>query len=216
MNVVLAKLLTGSIDRRALETAIGSAPPVPLPPHRPTHGRGGPPWPLGRSAPLRGVRTPDLSRPGPRTRSATDTMHYMSTPLSIRFDPEILERLRRRARAVPGATPSGLAGRLVDEGLRMAEHPGILFKNGPSGRRAALALGPDVWEVVKASREMDERGEAAVRAVAELLNLAGEQVRAALRYYADHQGEVDAEIALADEESAQAEKAWMVQQRLLA
>jgi hypothetical protein len=148
--------------------------------------------------------------------SATDTMHYMSAPLSIRFDPKILERLRRRARAVPGATPSGLAERLVDEGLRMAEHPGIVFKDGPSGRRAALSLGPDVWEVVKASSEVDERGEAAVLAVADILNLAEEQVRSALRYYADHQEEVDAEIALADEESAQAEEVWMVQQQLLA
>ena len=26
----------------------------------------------------------------------------------------------------------------------MAEHPGIVFKDGPSGRRAALAFGPDV------------------------------------------------------------------------
>lgn len=143
-------------------------------------------------------------------------MHYMSAPLSIRFDPKILERLRRRARAVPGATPSGLAERLVDEGLRMAEHPGIVFKDGPSGRRAALSLGPDVWEVVKASSEVDERGEAAVLAVADILNLAEEQVRSALRYYADHQEEVDAEIALADEESAQAEEVWMVQQQLLA
>jgi hypothetical protein len=143
-------------------------------------------------------------------------MRYMSSPLSIRFDPKILERLRRRARAVPGATPSGLAERLVDEGLRMAEHPGIVFKDGPSGRRAALSLGPDVWEVVKASSEVDERGEAAVLAVADILNLAEEQVRSALRYYADHQEEVDAEIALADEESAQAEEAWLVQQRLLA
>lgn len=140
----------------------------------------------------------------------------MSAPLSIRFDPKILERLRRRARAVPGATPSGLAERLVDEGLRMAEHPGIVFKDGPSGRRAALSLGPDVWEVVKASSEVDERGEAAVLAVADILNLAEEQVRSALRYYADHQEEVDAEIALADEESAQAEEVWLVQQRLLA
>ncbi len=143
-------------------------------------------------------------------------MRYMSSPLSIRFDPKILERLRRRARAVPGATPSGLAERLVDEGLRMAEHPGIVFKDGPSGRRAALSLGPDVWEVVKASSEVDERGEAAVLAVADILKLAEEQVRSALRYYADHQEEVDAEIALADEESAQAEEAWLVQQRLLA
>ena len=63
---------------------------------------------------------------------------------------------------------------------------------------------------------MDERGEEAVLAVADLLNLADEQVRSALRYYADHQGEVDAEIALADEESAQMEEAWLVQQHLLA
>lgn len=143
-------------------------------------------------------------------------MRYVSTPLSIRFDPEILERLRRRTRAVPGATPSGLAERLVDEGLRMAEHPGIAFKDGPSGRRAALALGPDVWEVVKAAREMDERGDAAMQAVADLLNLTDEQVRVALRYYADHRGEVDAEVALAEEESVRAEEAWLIQQRILA
>lgn len=37
-----------------------------------------------------------------------------------------------------------------------------------------------------------------------------------LRYYADHQDEVDAEVALADEESARAEEAWLAQQRLLA
>lgn len=98
----------------------------------------------------------------------------------------------------------------------MAEHPGIVFKDGPSGRRAALALGPDVWEVVKATREVDERGEVAVPAVADILNLDEEHMRAALRYYADHQDEVDAEIALADEESARAEEAWLAQQRLLA
>ena len=60
----------------------------------------------------------------------------MSAPLSIRFDTKLLERLRRRSQATPGSTPSGLAQRLVDEGLRMAEHPGIVFKDGPSGRRA--------------------------------------------------------------------------------
>jgi len=98
----------------------------------------------------------------------------------------------------------------------MAEHPGIAFKDGPSGRRAALALGPDVWEVVKAAREMDERGDAAMQAVADLLNLTDEQVRVALRYYADHRGEVDAEVALAEEESVRAEEAWLIQQRILA
>ncbi len=98
----------------------------------------------------------------------------------------------------------------------MAEHPGVTFKDGPTGRRAALQLGPDVWEVVKAVRELDERGEEAVNAAAELLTLTAEQVRVALRYYAAFPGEIDAEVTLADEESQAGERSWRIQQRLLA
>ena len=75
----------------------------------------------------------------------------MTTPLSIRFTPSLLARLRQRARAMTGASAAGLAQRLIDEGLRMADHPGVIFKDGPSGRRAALAYGPDVWEVISSS-----------------------------------------------------------------
>jgi hypothetical protein len=140
----------------------------------------------------------------------------VTTPLSIRFDPQILDRLRRQSKAMPGSTPSGLAQRLVDEGLRMAEHPGIVFKNGPTGRRAALALGPDVWEVVKVLREVDERGAAGADAAAELLNLSADRVHVALRYYGEHADEIDAEVAQADDESLAAENAWRIEQRLLA
>jgi hypothetical protein len=140
----------------------------------------------------------------------------VSTPLSIRFDPGLLERLRRRAQSSPGATPSGLAQRLVDEGLRMAEHPGVIFKDGPSGRRAALAFGPDVWEVVKVLREIDERGEPAVAATGEVLALPEAKVRVAMHYYAAYPEEIDAEIAEAERVSVQAEHAWQVERRLLA
>lgn len=140
----------------------------------------------------------------------------MTSPLSIRFDPAVLDRLRRRASSSPGGTPSGLAQRLVDEGLRQAEHPGVVFKDGPAGRRAALALGPDVWEVVRALREVDERGEPALEATAELLALPLARVRVALRYYADHESEINAEIAEADAASIAAERAWQTEQRLLA
>ncbi|MGL5852841.1 MAG: hypothetical protein ACRCZD_18840 [Phycicoccus sp.] len=140
----------------------------------------------------------------------------MTTPLSIRFDADVLTRLRRRAGAAPGGSVSGLAHRLVDEGLRMAEHPGTVFKDGSSGRRAALAVGPDVWEVVTFLREVDERGEDAVAATAEAMNLTEDRVRVALRYYASYPDEIDAEIAQADDESRAAEDAWRVAQRLLA
>lgn len=143
-------------------------------------------------------------------------MHYVTTPLSIRFGAALLERLRRRALANPGSTPSGLAQRLVDEGLRMADHPGLVFKDGPSGRRAVLAFGPDVWEVVKALREIDERGPAALSATAEVLALPEAKVRVAMHYYAAYPDEIDAEIRDADEASAAAEAAWQAEQRLLA
>jgi len=140
----------------------------------------------------------------------------MSTPLSIRFEPRLLERLRRRTQATPGATPSGLAQRLVDEGLRMADHPGVVFKDGPSGRRAALAFGPDVWEVIKVLRELDERGEPAVAAAAELLALPPAKVRVAMHYYAGYAEEIDGEIDEGDRVSAEAERAWHVERKLLA
>ncbi|HYP73167.1 MAG TPA: hypothetical protein VEP72_03705, partial [Microbacterium sp.] len=108
-----------------------------------------------------------------------------SSPLSIRFDDAVLERLRRRASARE-ATPSGLAQRLVDEGLRQQEFPGIVFRDGPSGRRAGLAGGPDVWEVVSAVRDAGSRGNAAIVDAARDLDLSDARVRTAVAYYGAH------------------------------
>lgn len=98
----------------------------------------------------------------------------------------------------------------------MAEHPGVVFKDGPTGRRAALALGPDIWEVVTAAREVAERGDEAVAVVGELLRLPPQRVHAALSYYAAFPDEIDAEVTQAEDESRAAEAAWLVEQRLLA
>ena len=140
----------------------------------------------------------------------------MTTPLSIRFSPSLLARLRQRANAMTGASVAGLAQRLIDEGLRMADHPGVIFKDGPSGRRAALAYGPDVWEVIKFLREVDERGPAAIDAAAEVFAVDTNRIATAISYYGDYVGEIDAEIADAHEGSARAEAAWRVQQQLIA
>ena len=140
----------------------------------------------------------------------------MTTPLSIRFTPSLLDRLRQRARAMTGASAAGLAQRLIDEGLRMADHPGVIFKDGPSGRRAALAYGPDIWEVIKFLREVDERGPAAIDAAAEVFAVDTSRISTAISYYGDYADEIDAEIADADEASVRAEAAWRVQQQLIA
>lgn len=139
----------------------------------------------------------------------------MTKPTSIRFDEVLLGRLRRRAQATTGNT-SALAQRLVDEGLRMADHPGVLFKDGPTGRRAAIAYGPDVWEVIKVLREIDERGPAALTAGAEVFAIDVNRLAAAVTYYGDYRDEIDAEIAAADDASQRAEHAWRVRQRLIA
>ena len=139
----------------------------------------------------------------------------MTSPLSIRFDAALLERLRRRA-AASDSTPSGLAQRLVDEGLRSQEHTGIVFRDGPSGRRAALAAGPDVWEVIAAFRSAgatdEKRG---IAATAADMMLSASQVQLALDYYGSYPNEIDTQIAENERAAAEALEAWRVRQRLL-
>jgi hypothetical protein len=135
--------------------------------------------------------------------------------LSIRFDQVLLERLRRRASA-QDTTASGLAQRLVDEGLRAQEHPGVVFREGPTGRRAALIAGPDVWEVVAALRHSSARGEEAIVAVAEEMNLSVAMVKTALDYYGGYPDEIDAEVEENERAAEEAFSAWQAQQRLLA
>lgn len=136
--------------------------------------------------------------------------------MSIRFDAALLERLRRRA-AVHDSTPSGLAQRLVDEGLRSQEHPGIVFRDGPSGRRAALAAGPDVWEVVSAVRSSGAKDEKrAIAVTATEMSLSRARVQLALEYYGSFPGEIDTQVAENERAAAQALEAWRARQRLLA
>ncbi len=46
----------------------------------------------------------------------------------VRFDPTVAERLSSFVAANPGMSLSSAANRLVDEALRMSEHPGIVFR----------------------------------------------------------------------------------------
>lgn len=114
----------------------------------------------------------------------------------------------------PGVTAEH-AARLIREGLRMEAHPGIIFKDGPAGRRPAIADGPDVWEVIKFIREVDDRGPAALDSAAETFNLQPRQVNAAVSYYGDYKEEIDDWITRADEASEHAERAWLARQELI-
>jgi hypothetical protein len=134
---------------------------------------------------------------------------------SARWDAGVVSRLKRRSE-LAGTNKSRLAERYVDEGTRMDEHPGVIFRGGPTGRRAALAGGPDVWEVIATLKSGEARGEEAIAATADLLDLTESQVRTAVRYYGAFPEEVDERIARNAQDADEAEEAWRREQAALA
>ena len=143
------------------------------------------------------------------------------SPTPVRFDVPVAERLASFVAANPGMTLSSAANRLVDEALRMSEHPGIMFRPGPTGRRAALAGGPDVWEVVRAVKsartaEPALSDDGLLTVVAENTGVPLRLVRTAVRYWASYPGEIDAEIIAADAAQDAAERSWQRERQLLA
>ena len=107
-----------------------------------------------------------------------------------------------------------LAQRYIEEGMRLDRHPGIFFRDGPSGRRAVVIGGPDVWEVVSAARSAPERGEALIAALSERVGVPKEGIRIAIRYYAEYPTEVDNFITMVEEESKKLEKALQRERQL--
>ena len=128
-------------------------------------------------------------------------------PFSIRMSPRTLARLEADARR-RGEPKARAAERLIDEGLRMADHPGIVFRDGPAGRRAGLAGGPDVWEVIEALKGSEMTGEAAVDAAAQWGGLTPAQVGLAVRYYGDFREEIDERIDTNRHEAERLREAW--------
>ncbi|MGH2876853.1 MAG: hypothetical protein ACRDNJ_06320 [Solirubrobacteraceae bacterium] len=133
---------------------------------------------------------------------------------AIRIESEALAALRERS-AQTGEPIVRMAQRYITEGMRADRHPGVIFRDGPAGRRAVVAGGCDVWEVIAAARSAPERGEELVVALAQRLGMSLAGVRIAVRYYAEHSDEIDAFIAVAAGESARLERALEREQELL-
>lgn len=78
---------------------------------------------------------------------------------------------------------------LIDEGLRQRRCPGVVFTDGPTGRRATVAgTGIDVWEVVRVYKACGEDLEALAQA---LPQLSRRQLEAALHYLRCYPGEIE-------------------------
>lgn len=112
----------------------------------------------------------------------------------MRIESETLRASRERS-AQSGEPIVRLAQRYIGEGMRLDRHPGIVFRDGPAGRRAVVVGGPDVWELIAAAGNAPERGEKLVRALAERIGVPAEKIRIAVRYHAEYPEEIDRFIA---------------------
>lgn len=132
------------------------------------------------------------------------TLRYldnMSVNVSVRLDDQLAERLRLRSRAA-GETLSERLRRYAEEGARRDEHPMITFRDGPTGRRAGLVGGPDVWEVAMWVDDLETVDSAAELTADGVVNRA--QVDAALAYRSMYPDEIQARIDLHRSETAAA------------
>lgn len=117
----------------------------------------------------------------------------MARPTSFRLQEALLERLNEEAGAA-GMSVTSLVSALLDEGLKTRRFPGIVYRNGPTGRRAALVGGPDVWELVRAIKNAPGDGERRIRHVAGQLGLPVQRLQLAVDFYMRFPEEIDERI----------------------
>lgn len=118
---------------------------------------------------------------------------------SARFSTEVVDKLEAHSDRV-GESKARVAERLIDEGLRTEQFPGIIFRSGPAGRRAGIAAGPDVWEVVRdLKRAAAEGAKDPIEAVTIVTGLDRSKVDLAAAYYAAFPDDVDKRIRTEEE-----------------
>lgn len=124
--------------------------------------------------------------------------------LTMRVPAEVLEGIEREARRL-GRPMTSLAADLLGEALVMRTYPGIGYREGAAGRRAAL-IGHriDVHQVVAHVQQ----GKADLDEAAAHFGVSRGLIRSAMEFYADHRAEVDEWAQRQAEFSAEAERRW--------
>jgi hypothetical protein len=104
---------------------------------------------------------------------------------SFRISDAARARLASRA-AREGVTATALLDQLIIEGIDQLDYPGIVFRGPTHDRRAALAAGPDVWEIIARLQELDGSEEQRIGFLAAESDLHPRLIRIALDYAAEH------------------------------
>ncbi|HEX2824342.1 MAG TPA: hypothetical protein VHO07_29895 [Streptosporangiaceae bacterium] len=113
----------------------------------------------------------------------------MAASTSFRISDTARTRLTSRATR-EGMTATALLDQLIIEGTDQLDYPGIIFRGPAHDRRAALAVGPDVWEVVARLQELEGSEEHRISLLTAESDLHPRLIRIALDYAAEHANEV--------------------------
>lgn len=119
------------------------------------------------------------------------------TSTSFRLSEAARQRLAARAQKERTSATS-LLERLILEGLDALEYPGIVHRGPANDRRAGLAAGPDVWEVVARLRQLEGSEEHRILVLSDETELHPRQIRQALEYASRSPDEVTERIARND------------------
>jgi uncharacterized protein (DUF433 family) len=107
---------------------------------------------------------------------------------------EGLEREIERDAQLRGQSFTSTTSEMLAEAVRMRRVPGVVFTDGPAGRRATIAgTGLDVWEVIATWKDVGEQWGALRESYGWLTDF---QLRSAVAYYKIYPEEIDARLAV--------------------
>ena len=139
----------------------------------------------------------------------------MAASTSFRISESARRRLATRA-AQDGISATALVERLIVEGVEQLDFPGIVFRGPAHDRRAALAAGPDVWEVIARLRELEGSTEERITTLSEESELHPRLIRLAIDYAAEHPDEIRRRMDRNDEMVERSRQAAQQREALLA
>ena len=113
----------------------------------------------------------------------------MASSTSFRISDTARTRLAARA-AREGTSATALLDQLIVEGADQLDYPGIVFRGAAHDRRAALAAGPDVWEVIARLQELEGSEEQRVSLLGKESDLHPRLIRIALDYAAENPDDI--------------------------
>ncbi|MGH3304578.1 MAG: hypothetical protein ACRDOK_23445 [Streptosporangiaceae bacterium] len=138
----------------------------------------------------------------------------MARSTSFRISDTARNRLAARA-AQEGVTATALLDQLITEGADQLDYPGVVFRGPAHDRRAGLAAGPDVWEIVSRLQELDGTEEQRITVLSDESDVHPRLIRIALDYASEHASQIRERISRNRELAERSRKTAQERQALL-